>query len=184
MTAIVLDERGYRRLVSVQWRDIRTERLLLRPLRPDDRDDVVAIQTDPRTHCHDPAAPTRGEADVKFTAWLEHWNAHGFGYLAVLPLGSAELIGVGGLQHTQFDGLPLLNLYYRLRPTAWGRGYATELASAVVEWAERDLPGLPVQISVHTTNEPSLRVAERLGFTVCAESFSDGTTSQHFRKPR
>nr|WP_243869654.1 GNAT family N-acetyltransferase [Amycolatopsis granulosa] len=158
--------------------------MLLRPLRPDDRDDVVAIQTDPRTNRHDPAPPTPAKAEVKLTAWLEHWTAHGFGYLAVVPLDSGEVVGVGGLQHVEFGGTPLLNLYYRLRPAVWGRGYATEMASAVVEWAERELPDFPVQISVNITNEASLRVAERLGFTACAEGFYDGALSRHFRRPR
>ncbi|MEU0469915.1 GNAT family N-acetyltransferase [Amycolatopsis sp. NPDC006131] len=168
--------------MSVEWREIRTDRLLLRPLGPEDRDDVVEIQTDPRTNRYHPAPPSEEETEVKLTAWLEHWKAHGFGYLAVVPLATGAVAGIGGLQHLEFGGARLLNLYYRFRPEAWGRGYATEMARAVVDWAERELPEFPVQISVNIANEPSLRVAERLGFTAYTETFYDGAVSRHFRK--
>ncbi|GAB3564645.1 GNAT family N-acetyltransferase [Amycolatopsis endophytica] len=168
--------------MSVEWREIRTDRLLLRALDPDDRDDVVEIQTDPRTNVHHPGPPGVDETEVKLTAWLEHWKAHGFGYVAVVALDSREVVGIGGLQHLEFGGVRLLNLYYRFRPEAWGRGYATEMATAVVEWAEREMPELPVQISVNIANAPSLRVAERLGFTAYTETFYDGAVSRHFRR--
>ena len=168
--------------MSVEWGEIRTDRLVLRALCPRDRDAVVAIQTDPRTNVHHPTPPTAEDAEVKLTAWLEHWRAHGFGYLAAVPLGADEMVGIGGVQHLEFGGRRLLNLYYRFRPEVWGRGYATEMASAVVAWAERTLPERPVQISVNIANGPSLRVAERLGFTAYSETFYEGAVSRHFRR--
>jgi len=170
---------GYRRPVTST--ELRTERLLLRPLVAADRETVIAIQTDPRTNRYHPDPPTAEAAKAKFETWLADWADDGFGYVAVIETTTGEFIGVGGVQLRQFEGEKILNLYYRFRPEFWGRGYATEMASAVVAWAERELP-YPIQITVSVENTPSLRIAEKLGFTAYAESVYAGIPSRHFRR--
>ncbi len=56
-----------------------------------------------------------------------------------------------------------LNLYYRFTPSAWGQGYAAEMAHMAVALARQHLPGLPVVALVRPANIPSLRTAERAG---------------------
>jgi RimJ/RimL family protein N-acetyltransferase len=73
----------------------------------------------------------------------------------------------------------ILNLYYRFRPEAWGKGSATEMASAVIAWADRTLPQYAVQISVHVDNEPSLAVARRLGFRTHSHTRYEGALTRH-----
>ena len=80
------------------------------------------------------------------------WAEDGFGYVAVIEAATGEFTGVGGVQLREFDGEKILNLYYRFRPEFWGRGYASEMAAAVVGWAERELPRYPVQITVGVAN--------------------------------
>lgn len=92
------------------------------------------------------------------------------------------VIGVGGLQLRDFGGELILNLYYRFVPEAWGNGYATEMATAVIGWADRALPGYPVQLSASVRNQPSLNVAERLGFGTYLETIHDGVLTRHFRR--
>jgi RimJ/RimL family protein N-acetyltransferase len=58
---------------------------------------------------------------------------------------------------------PVLNLFYRLDPAAWGNGIATEAATAVVSWACDQGIGLPVAARVRPANVASARVAERAG---------------------
>ncbi|MBB2936189.1 RimJ/RimL family protein N-acetyltransferase [Amycolatopsis bartoniae] len=161
--------------------EIRTERLLLRRLTEADRADVVRIQTDPRTNVHHPRPPDEEESDAKFDSWLDDWATHGFGYLPVRAL-SGQVLGVGGLQLRVFGAEEVLNLYYRFLPEAWGRGYATEMAEAVIAWAEEAVPEYPVQISVSVTNQPSLNVAKRLGFATFAETLHEGAITRHFRR--
>ncbi|MEV0071163.1 MULTISPECIES: GNAT family N-acetyltransferase [unclassified Amycolatopsis] len=163
-------------------RKIETSRLVLHPFTEEDRAAVVAIQTDPATHRFNPDPPDTPTGDLLFDSWLAHWAEHGFGYCAVREQGGAEVLGLTGVRLRLFRGERVLNLAYRFAPSAWGRGYAVEAASAAVEWAERELPEIPVLISVNSTNAPSLRVVERLGFTQFEEEVYEGAVSRHFRR--
>jgi RimJ/RimL family protein N-acetyltransferase len=162
--------------------ELRTARLLLRPLAEADRRTVLEIQTDPRTNQFNPRPPSEAEAFSKFDHWLTHWAEYGFGYLAVIETATGAFLGIAGPQIRDFAGELMLNLYYRFHPSAWGQGFATETAAAVVDWAERELPRYPVLISVAVDNKPSIKVAERLGFTHYTESEYDGALSRHYRR--
>ncbi|GAB2778551.1 GNAT family N-acetyltransferase [Amycolatopsis magusensis] len=161
---------------------IHTERLILRPLRLDDREAVVRIQSDPETNRFNPDPPDVRQAGKQFEYWLSHWEEHGYGYFAVVEAATGEVAGVGGVQSKEMHDEQLVNLYYRFRPQSWGKGYATEMARAAVEWAERALPDRPVVISVALVNEPSRRVAEKLGFTPYLEEDYQGQRSTHYRR--
>ncbi|HVV09968.1 GNAT family N-acetyltransferase [Amycolatopsis sp.] len=161
---------------------LETERLLLRRLVPADREQAVAIQSDPRTYDFNRGAPDEAESVAKFESWLKDWEELGICYVAVIEREPESFVGLGGLQLREFGGEKILNLYYRFLPEVWGRGYATETSRAVIAWADEHLPQYPVQISVFIRNEPSLRVAQRLGFSTYSESFYAGSLTRHFRR--
>ncbi|MFI5608993.1 GNAT family N-acetyltransferase [Amycolatopsis sp. NPDC051903] len=163
-------------------KEIETERLVLRPFTEADRAAVVAIQTDPATDRFNPAPPAPADGELLFDSWLAHWAEHGYGYCAVRERGGTEVLGLAGVRLRRFRDERVLNLAYRFAPAAWGKGYAVEAAGAAVGWAERELPELPVLISVNVANAPSLRVVERLGFTRYEEEEYEGAVSRHFRR--
>jgi RimJ/RimL family protein N-acetyltransferase len=55
-------------------------------------------------------------------------------------------------------------LGYCFREVAWGHGYATEAARAVLQWAFDTLELNRVQAETDTRNLASARVLEKLGF--------------------
>jgi RimJ/RimL family protein N-acetyltransferase len=59
-------------------------------------------------------------------------------------------------------------LGYMFLPTAWGHGYATEACTAALDWFADALPGEPLVLCTQTANEPSMRLAKRLGFSEVA----------------
>jgi len=63
----------------------------------------------------------------------------------------------------QFKDRKILNLLYRLDPSVWGNGLATEAATAVVGWATTQIPDHPLIARVRPDNTASLRVAARIG---------------------
>ena len=73
------------------------------------------------------------------------------------------MIGFGGLTRQTFNERLVLNAYYRFDPSAWGQGYATEMASAGVELAQRLIPELPVIVRTRPGNHPAQAVAEKVG---------------------
>lgn len=92
--------------------------------------------------------------------WLADWDERGIGYWAARLKEHDQVIGFGGLRRALVDGDEVLNLYYRFRPSAWGHGYAVELAGAALHVGK----GLGNVVAViRDVNEPSHRVAQRAG---------------------
>ena len=51
-----------------------------------------------------------------------------------------------------------------------GQGLAGEACRAVLDWAERNLDPTPIWAIIAPANEPSIRLAERLGFERLGET--------------
>ena len=141
-----------------------TERLSLRRPVPADIDAILRLHRDPVACAHNPAdmITTRAEAIERYHRWDEHWTEHGFGYWVVCNR-NGDLLGFCGLKTMRLHERPVLNLFYRLDPAAWGNGIATEAATAVVAWAAEHAPGTPVAARVRPANVASARVAARAG---------------------
>lgn len=85
----------------------------------------------------------------------------GFGIWAVEEKVTGNLIGRIGLQF--LDWFDDVELVWMLKKSAWGKGFAVEGARAAIDYGFNILE-LPRMTSViHTVNEPSIRLAERLG---------------------
>ena len=143
-----------------RYDELRTERLLLRRWRDDDRAPFAAMNADPEVMRHFPATLTREESDALVDRIEARFEQYGYGLWALDRDG--VFLGFTGLAPA--DGLPFspaLEGGWRLARHAWGQGYATEAARAALE------VGLTVTDSIVSftavTNERSWRVMERLG---------------------
>jgi ribosomal-protein-alanine N-acetyltransferase len=145
---------------------IETERLRLRPLTDDDLDPLHReLYSDPEV-TWDGSTFTRDEAREGLDAKRRHLEEHGFGMLAVTDKRTGEFLGWGGLQH--MEGGPDIELGYYLARKAWGRGYATELSRAWLEFGFSRLGLRRVVAVVRPGNEASRRVLAKVGFTFVA----------------
>lgn len=98
-------------------------------------------------------------------ATAAHWERERFGLWSVRLLEDRELVGYAGLSVPTFlpSVLPAVEVGWRFAPASWGRGYATEAASAAIEAGFSTL-GLSEIVSVpQTDNIRSVAVCERLG---------------------
>jgi [ribosomal protein S5]-alanine N-acetyltransferase len=145
--------------------EILTARLSLRRPAAADIDAIHAIHRDERACLHNPSdmLATRAEAEDLYRRWDEHWQRHGFGYWVVRRHHSREPVGFCGIKLMRLHGREVLNLFYRLDPSAWGNGLATEAAAAVVGWAAAHVPDRPLVARVRPDNAASVRVAARVG---------------------
>ncbi|MDA3643308.1 GNAT family N-acetyltransferase [Saccharopolyspora indica] len=162
--------------------EIRTERLALSRIQPTDADAYIAMHGLPEAYPHDSRFRRDPEQAREQLDWFrEKWVADGIGYWTIRLAATAEVIGFGGVQHKDEDDDPVLNLFYRFFPTAWGNGYATEMARAAISWARDHRPDRPVVITTDVGNAASIRLAEKLGFTLSAERERDGCAELVFR---
>jgi RimJ/RimL family protein N-acetyltransferase len=143
---------------------LRTERLVLRPVTTQDHARLLAHWTAPdvRRFLFDGAVLSPEEITGAIGDSARDFAAGGYGLWLIWKPGGTEIAGTAGLRPLEDLGL---EVFYSLAPGAWGQGYATEAARAVVEYALGPL-GLPeVVAEVDEGNTGSAAVAERLGMT-------------------
>jgi RimJ/RimL family protein N-acetyltransferase len=143
---------------------ISTDRLLLRPWGRADAEPFAELNADPDVMRFIGAGHTldRPGSDALLERVIGEWDARGHGLWAVEEDG--ELLGFCGLSVPMFlpQVLPSVEVGWRLRRAAWGRGIATEAARAALAWGFRQGMREIVAI-VHPDNDRSLRVTSKLG---------------------
>jgi len=146
--------------------DILTERLLLRPTKPSDVPALFAFLGDAQAMRHTTHVATL-RACRRHVAGHE-WQRRRLGYApwTIRNRADGAIIGWGGLFEDPFDPGWGVELGYWFAPSAWGRGYASELAAASVAEA-RDRLHLPeLRAFAKPDNTGSCRVLEKAGFIV------------------
>jgi RimJ/RimL family protein N-acetyltransferase len=143
---------------------LRTPRLLLRTFRRDDLPRYAALNAQPEV-AEMLGGPLSREESDGIAEWAQRlWATRRLGLLAVERLADGEFLGMCGLHHLR-ERPGDVEVAWRLAHQHWGHGYATEAATAWLDYGF-DVLGLPRVISV--TDEPNVRslaVMRRLGMT-------------------
>ncbi|MFB9877811.1 GNAT family N-acetyltransferase [Planobispora siamensis] len=141
-----------------------TERLVLRPATLHDRARLTDHwnSEEVRRFLFDGAVLSDAEITKVIGDSTRDFAAAGYGLWLIRQKERPDVVGTAGLRPLEQLGLEVV---YSLAPAVWGRGYATEAAGAVVEYALGPL-GLPeVLAEVDEGNVTSIAVVERLGMT-------------------
>ncbi|WP_141208190.1 GNAT family N-acetyltransferase [Streptomyces griseorubiginosus] len=155
-------------LGTVAWppAPIRTRRLVLRASEARDRTAFIDLFASPEVHAHLGGPRPRDELERQVPEVPGRRPG-----LFVIELDGA-MIGIVELNRRDAEHRSRVRpiageaeLGYLLLPEAWGHGYATEACAAALDWFAGEQPGAPVVLSTSTANEPSLRLARKLGFT-------------------
>src|ERR1700679_1831596 len=117
---------------------IETPRLILRPWSEADREAFVRIVSDPEVGEWLGGARTRDQAIADFDRMQAVWDAHGHGQFAIERKADAVLAGrVGCRRQPPEWNHPMMGeveIGWLLAREAWGHGYASEAAAAVLPW--------------------------------------------------
>lgn len=147
--------------------ELRTERLLLRPWRVEDREAFAVMNADPEVMEFLPLALSRAESDALADRIEKHFAQHGFSLWALEVAGGPSFIGFAGLLAVGFEApfTPAVEVGWRLAREHWGMGYATEAARAAIRYGfERG--GLDEIVAfTFEGNLRSRRVMERIDMT-------------------
>lgn len=142
-----------------------TPRLLLRTFRRDDLPHYAALNADPEVVRYLGGEPLSRQHSDEIAEWAnEVHEEEGIGLLAVERRKDGAFLGMCGLHH--LESYPDdVEVGWRLAYEHWGKGYATEAATA---WLDHAFGPLDVPRVISTTDPPNVRslaVMRRLGMT-------------------
>jgi RimJ/RimL family protein N-acetyltransferase len=147
-----------------------TNRLILRTWKPSDIPLMAAISSDPLVMEHFPAIQDITATQSLIDHINQHYKKFGYALYAVEITDTHEFIGFVGLNHPSFEipdfqpeGLPIVEIGWRLSSKHWGKGYATEAAKAVLNYAFTELNLSEIISFTVVANIKSRRVMEKIG---------------------
>jgi RimJ/RimL family protein N-acetyltransferase len=141
-----------------------TARLKATQLARDDLPDLVQLHLDGEVSRFIGGVRTPSATATYLETNLRHWVDHGIG-LWTLRTYDGTFIGRAGLRHVELEGIPELELAYSLVRSAWGQGFATEIARALVAIWQRRCAGPSLVGMVMKGNLTSERVLLKAGFS-------------------
>jgi RimJ/RimL family protein N-acetyltransferase len=150
-----------------EFLQLETPRLVLRRWQEADRALFAAMNADPVVMHYFAAPMTREQSDEAIDRYLAAFDREGFSFFATFRRDTDDFIGTIGLQ-TMRDTIPNLaqpavEIGWRLTQSAQGKGFATEGAQAIVDFAFNRLGLSEVVAITAIPNQPSRRVMEKLG---------------------
>jgi RimJ/RimL family protein N-acetyltransferase len=145
--------------------ELTTPRLRLRRWRESDLEAFAELNGDPRVMENFPKLLPRDESDALARRIEAHFEQHGYGLWAVEVAGAAPFIGFTGLSIPAFEApfTPCVEIGWRLAWPFWGKGYASEAASAALRFAFEELGLAEVVSFTVPANTRSRRVMQRIG---------------------
>ena len=166
---------------------IETERAVLRAHTRADFEPFATMWADPAVTTHFGRTFDRDESWGRFLRSVGLWPIMGFGYWAVEDRESGAYLGLIGIADfgrgiPEITGVPEAG--WVLAASAHGRGLATELVSSMMAWADTHIDAPETCCIINPTNEPSIRVAEKMGYAYLDRvPFEEGETLI-FKRPR
>jgi ribosomal-protein-alanine N-acetyltransferase len=148
---------------------LRTKRLLVRPFRETDANELHDALGSPEVMKWTPSPPSKDVAEtaqrlartIAFTAR----QPPGLGLWALELRESGVLLGQVGLFPVEGKG-PEVEVAYELAPRAWGHGYATEAARALIAYGFGELGLTRIVALILSDNERSRNVATKCAMTL------------------
>ena len=146
-----------------------TPRLRLRAYRPADLPPLLAMWQQPQFYQHLTGQPaTENEVWTKLLRDAGLWLVCGFGYWAIEEKATGQFVGAVGFADFRRALTPPLGSYpeagWILAPHLHGQGYGTEALAAALAWADAHFEQPRTVCIISTANQPSLRLAARLGY--------------------
>jgi RimJ/RimL family protein N-acetyltransferase len=146
---------------------LETQRLVLRRFTMADVDNLAGLDADPDVmHYVTGGIPTarveiEGEILPEFLHYYEHLA--GYGFWAAIEKATGEFLGWFHFRPREGGGPDEAELGYRLRKSAWGKGYATEGSRALIRKGFTEFGVRRVVAEAMAVNVASRRVMEKAG---------------------
>lgn len=145
---------------------LETRRLTLRPFREDDVEPLFAIHQDRDAMRYTYAATSREDCAHRLRTFAALASTLGVAPWTVVLRNEERVIGWGGLSVDPFQAGWGFEVSYYFDRTCWGRGYATELVLATLQYGFCALSLSAIAAFARPENASSARVLAKCGFTL------------------
>ncbi len=153
---------------------LETERLLLRRLQSSDIEFLTDLWTDPQVTRYLGGPRDRDWLQSVFEETAQNPYAEQYDLWPVVEKATTHVVGHCGLLDKEVEGNIEIELTYILTPSAWGKGYATEISQAIKQFAFEKMGVERLIALIEPENEPSEQVALRLGMRLEKEIVRPG----------
>ncbi len=167
---------------------LETDRLILRDFTRDDLDAHAATLGDPEVMRHiSGEALTREDAMRRIFMAVGQWPVLGYGMWAVERKVDGKLVGHVGFfdmareMEPSIEGLPEMGWIFDT--SVHGQGIAREACDAALAWLDSQLGPVDVPAIISIGNDPSMKLAERLGFNREPDGIYKNEPIAIFRRP-
>jgi RimJ/RimL family protein N-acetyltransferase len=107
---------------------------------------------------------TQAESLYWYEKSIKHYEKYGFSFGLVFEKSTNEFVGRAGISYNAYDDTqPDIEIGYRLYKKFWNKGYATELALALLQWGFQSLKIQKLCGFAQPDNLASRRVLEKIG---------------------
>ena len=146
---------------------LETKRCIVREMQEKDLDRLYEIYKEPSITAYmEPLFEDRDEEKAYIRNYIERvYGFYGYGMWSVFDRESGLLIGRAGIE--QKEELPEMG--YMIAPEFQRKGYATEVCTEILSYAENVLGMQQVRAVVHRENTASIKLCEKLGFVPMKE---------------
>ena len=142
---------------------IETERLLLREITLDDKEDLFKLHSHPDVQLYtgEPVVESMEEMKKAIESRIVNYKKYGYGRWATFLKDGMQFVGWAGLAYLpEFDEI---DLGYRFMPEYWGLGIATEASHAILAYGFDSLKIKKIIAIAFKENIASIRVMEKVG---------------------
>lgn len=161
-------------------------RLVYKPLTHDHLEDFHIMESDPEVLKYYRREPVKSleETKVNLEKYFKYASDHtGLGAWSVFTKDTNEFVGLGVIIHLNKD--PKNKDYeigYRLPQNNWGKGYATEIAKAFIDYSFQHLKLTHIFGTTHPENLNSQKVLQKVGFVYVGEGTYHGGEAKLFKR--
>ena len=145
---------------------IETERLILREWEESDLKDFARMNGDPMVMQYLPRLLDEKASKRHIKEFQKHFKKYGYGLYVLELKDTGEFVGFTGLKNLEIDVpfAPAVELAWRIDYEYWGKGYGSEAAKAVMEYAFNDLGMKELIAFTVYDNERTIHLMDKLGF--------------------
>jgi ribosomal-protein-alanine N-acetyltransferase len=143
-----------------------TDRLVLRRQQSPDIQSLIDLWADPAVTRHLGGPRDRVELQAAFEETAEDPCAERYDVWPLVEKATGRVVGHCGLLDKEVENKPEVELVYILTPSVWGKGYATEIARAIKQFASETMGVKRLIALIEPGNVASERVAVNLRMTL------------------